>query len=202
MHELKQFLNTSFNRVAGLDEAGRGCLAGPVAAAAVVLPQGCKLVGLRDSKKLSLSHRIELREQIQEIALDWCVCFVDEREIDAVNILNASFLAMNRAVHFLSELPDFLLVDGNRFRKEHFIPHQCVVKGDDTYLSIAAASILAKTYRDDYMDGLSGLHPQYEWHSNKGYPTKAHVAALKRHGLSDYHRMSYKPCHALVKPLR
>jgi len=202
MNQLKQFRDPSFRRVAGLDEAGRGCLAGPVAAAAVVLPESCTLPGLRDSKKLSLVQRTELREQIQEIALDWCVCFVDEREIDAVNILNASYLAMNRAVHFLSEPPDFLLVDGNRFKKEHLIPHQCVIKGDDTYLSIAAASILAKTYRDDYMDGLSGLHPQYEWHSNKGYPTRAHVEALKRYGLSDYHRLSYKPCRALVKPRR
>jgi ribonuclease HII len=196
---LKQFSHKDFNYVAGLDEAGRGCLAGPVVASAVVLPENCEIEGLRDSKKLSEADRLRLRSVIEEIALDWCVTFVDEQEIDELNILNASFLAMNRSVHFLAGQPDYLLVDGNRFIKDHFIPHQCVVKGDDTYLSIAAASVLAKTYRDEYMEGLSSLFPEYNWQSNKGYPTKTHVEALKKFGLSDHHRRSYKPCKEIIR---
>ncbi len=185
--------------VAGLDEAGRGCLAGPVVAAAVILPYRCRIKGLNDSKQLNERQRLSLRDEIQNKAISWCVSFVDQQEIDEVNILQASILAMHRSVDFLSERPSFLIVDGNRFKAYPFVMHETVVKGDSKYLSIAAASILAKTYRDDYMKGLHSLYPEYGWVQNKAYPTRLHVEAMQKHGLTVHHRRSYKPCQTLSK---
>lgn len=176
---------------AGCDEAGRGCLAGSVYAAAVILPKDFKNELLNDSKQLTEKQRYLLREVIEKEALDWAVGIVTPQEIDKINILNASFLAMHRAVDQLKLRPQYLLIDGNRFKKYQDLPHTTVVKGDGKYLSIAAASILAKTYRDDYMNCLHQEYPQYNWVGNKGYPTKKHRAAIARHGTTPYHRMTF-----------
>lgn len=176
---------------AGLDEAGRGCLAGAVFAAAVVLPKDYRNERLNDSKQLSEKRRYQLREEIERDALAWAVGVVSPQEIDEINILNASFLAMHRALDQLKVRPQVLLVDGNRFRPYRDLPYTTVVKGDGKYMSIAAASILAKTYRDDYMLRLHEEYPAYHWDSNKGYPAKAHREAIRRIGPSPYHRMSY-----------
>lgn len=176
---------------AGCDEAGRGCLAGAVYAAAVILPKDYENEMLNDSKKLSEKKRYLLREQIERDALAWAVGVVSPQEIDEINILNASLLAMHRALDQLKLRPEALLIDGNRFKPYHDTPHTTVVKGDGKYMSIAAASILAKTYRDDYMMRLHEEYPQYHWDSNKGYPSKAHRLAIREYGVSPYHRMSY-----------
>ena len=176
---------------AGCDEAGRGSLAGAVYAAAVILPKDYKNELLNDSKKLSEKKRYQLREIIQRDAMAWAVGVVTPAEIDEINILNASFLAMHRAIDQLTIRPQALLIDGNRFKPYKDIPHTTVVKGDGKYMSIAAASILAKTYRDDYMMKLHEEYPQYHWDSNKGYPAKAHREAIRLYGTSPYHRMTY-----------
>lgn len=176
---------------AGCDEAGRGCLCGSVYAAAVILPVGFENELLNDSKKLTDKQRYALREVIEKEAITWAVGIVTAQEIDKINILNASILAMHRAVDQLKITPEHLLIDGNRFKKYKEIPHTTVVKGDGKYLSIAAASILAKTYRDDYMDALHAEYPVYDWNNNKGYPTKKHRAAIALHGTTPYHRMTF-----------
>ncbi len=176
---------------AGCDEAGRGCLAGAVYAAAVILPPDYKNELLNDSKKLTEKQRYQLRPIIEKEALAWAVGVVTPQEIDKINILNASFLAMHRALDKLALRPEYILVDGNRFKPYQSVPYTTVVKGDGKYLSIAAASILAKTYRDDYMNALHQEYPIYDWLSNKGYPTKKHREAIRRFGTSPYHRMSY-----------
>lgn len=177
---------------AGCDEAGRGCLAGPVFAAAVILPDGYTNDLLNDSKKLSERARDALRPVIERDALAWAVGIVDNDEIDHINILQASFLAMHRAVDGLSVRPDFLLIDGNRFRPYDGISHQCIVKGDGKMMSIAAASILAKTHRDEFMKRIHEEFPQYGWNVNKGYPTKAHREAIARFGATPYHRHTFR----------
>ena len=177
---------------AGCDEAGRGCLAGPVFAAAVILPAGFENQLLNDSKQLTEKQRYQLRPVIEEQALAWAVVAVDNHEIDEVNILNASFLAMNRAVAQLKIKPEHLLIDGNRFRTQGDIPYTCMVKGDGRFYSIAAASVLAKTYRDDFMLSIHREFPNYDWDKNKGYPTKKHRAAIREHGPTKYHRMSFR----------
>ena len=176
---------------AGCDEAGRGCLAGAVFAASVILPVNFQCEELNDSKKLTEKQRYALRPLIEEKAVAWAIGIVSPQEIDQINILNASFLAMHRAVNQLSVRPEHLIIDGNRFKKYGETPHQCVVKGDGKYLSIAAASILAKTYRDDYMNELNLRFPAYAWSKNKGYPTKEHRRAIELHGATEYHRMSF-----------
>jgi ribonuclease HII len=188
---LKSYLHK--NRVeAGCDEAGRGCLAGPVFAAAVILPGNIYHEGLNDSKKLSVKQRLELRDYIETHALCYGIASADHKEIDEINILNASYLAMHRALEKLGTVPEHILVDGNRFKAYRKIPHTTVVKGDEQFLSIAAASILAKTYRDDYMRELHVLHPEYNWAKNKGYPTAEHRRALHDSGVSPYHRKSFR----------
>ncbi|MFK7757151.1 MAG: ribonuclease HII [Flavobacteriales bacterium] len=177
---------------AGCDEAGRGCLAGPVVAAAVILKKGFKNSMLNDSKKLSEAKRNILRPIIEEEALAWGVGLVTETEIDEINILNASFLAMHRAIERLSKTPGLLLIDGNRFNAYPDIPHECVIKGDGKYMSIAAASVLAKTHRDELMAKLDREHPEYGWTKNKGYPTKFHREAIRVHGATDKHRLSFQ----------
>lgn len=176
---------------AGCDEAGRGCLAGSVFAAAVILPRDYENTALNDSKKLTAKKRYALREQIERDALAWAVGEVKPEEIDKVNILHASFLAMHRAIAQLQVAPEALIIDGNRFDPYPGLPHTCIVKGDGKYLSIAAASILAKTYRDDYMDALARECPYYDWEHNKGYPTAKHYAGLEAHGPSVYHRRTF-----------
>uniref|UniRef100_UPI0040278755 ribonuclease HII n=1 Tax=Prevotella sp. TaxID=59823 RepID=UPI0040278755 len=176
---------------AGCDEAGRGCLAGSVYAAAVILPPDYQNPDLNDSKKLTDKKRKALREQIERDAVAWAVGIVTPDEIDKINILNASILAMHRALDQLKVRPEAVIVDGNRFKPYQNLPYTTIVKGDGKYLAIAAASILAKTYRDDYMDALAEEYPQYDWKSNKGYPTKKHRAAIKQFGVTPYHRMSY-----------
>jgi len=177
---------------AGCDEAGRGCLAGPVFAAAVILPRGYSNEQLNDSKQLSEVQRYELRAIIERDALAWAVASCDNEEIDHINILKASLHAMNKAVAQLKTKPQLLLIDGNRFVNESDIPFLCVVKGDGQYQSIAAASILAKTYRDDFMMAAHRKHPQYGWDRNKGYPTVKHYAAIEQYGITELHRKSYK----------
>ncbi|MBP5260370.1 MAG: ribonuclease HII [Paludibacteraceae bacterium] len=176
----------------GVDEAGRGCLAGAVFAAAVILPEGFSCEELNDSKQLSATQRYALRPRIEAEAVAWAVGIVSPEEIDRLNILWAAVSAMNRAVRALRVMPDFLLVDGNRFRNETDIPFQTVVKGDATYQSIAAASILAKTYRDDYMHQIAAEYPGYGWEINMGYPTKAHYEGIRRLGITPYHRKTFK----------
>ena len=176
---------------AGCDEAGRGCLAGDVYAAAVILPEGFNNTLLNDSKQLSEAQRYQLREVIEREAVAWAVGVVTAKEIDRINILRASILAMHRAVERLKVTPQHLLIDGNKFNPYPGIPHTTVVKGDATYMSIAAASILAKTYRDDYMQRLAEEFPQYDWNNNKGYPTAKHRAAIKEYGTTKYHRLSF-----------
>ena len=177
---------------AGCDEAGRGCLAGPVFAAAVILPRDFQHQVLTDSKMLKEKERYELRTYIETEALSFAVAQVDHLEIDRINILNASFLAMHRALEQLSILPGLILVDGNRFNRYQEIPHECIIEGDGKYFSIAAASILAKTYRDDFMQKLSCEYPQYHWCSNKGYATVRHREAVIEHGMSPYHRRTFR----------
>lgn len=183
---------------AGCDEAGRGCLAGSVFAAAVILPDNYENAMLNDSKQLTEKRRYQLREQIERDAVAWAVGIVTAEEIDKINILNASILAMHRAVDQLKVRPEALIIDGNRFKtyyegeEKKALPHTTIVKGDGKYLAIAAASILAKTYRDDYMNAIDKEYPQYGWAKNKGYPTKAHYAALRETGPSPYHRLTFK----------
>ncbi len=176
---------------AGCDEAGRGCLAGSVYAAAVILPSDYQNELLNDSKKLTAKKRYALREEIERDAIAWAVGIVTPEEIDKINILNASFLAMHRALDQLQVRPEAVIVDGNRFKPYQDLPSTTIVKGDGKYLSIAAASILAKTYRDDYMLSLAEEYPQYDWQSNMGYPTKKHRQAILEYGITPYHRKSY-----------
>lgn len=187
---LQLFLNSDITE-AGCDEAGRGCLAGPVFAAAVILPADFVCEGLNDSKQISEKMRYTLRETIKKNALAYAVGIVSHKEIDEINILNASFLAMHRAVSELKIRPQHLLIDGNRFKKYEDLPHTCIVKGDSKFQSIAAASILAKTYRDDYMLELSKEYPVYGWDKNKGYPTSKHRDAIKKYGITPYHRETF-----------
>ncbi len=177
---------------AGLDEAGRGCLAGPVVAAAVILPKKFNLPGLNDSKKLTAEKREVLAVEIKKQALAYAVGLVSNTEIDEINILNASFLAMHRALDQLEKVPKQLLVDGNRFKAYKTIPHTCIIKGDGKYASIAAASILAKTHRDELMQALHLKYPHYAWDRNMAYPTKAHRAAILAHGFTPYHRLTFR----------
>jgi ribonuclease HII len=176
----------------GCDEAGRGCLAGPVYAAAVILPPDYTNEKLNDSKQLSEKKRDELRLEIEHDAISFCVASMDNNEIDAINILKASLLSMHKAVDGLKTRPQLLLIDGNKFIPYNGIPHKCIIKGDATYMSIAAASILAKTYRDEFMYKIAKEFPEYHWEQNKGYPTKAHRAAIEKYGPTKYHRMSYR----------
>lgn len=187
---LQSFLNLNTIE-AGCDEAGRGCLAGPVFAAAVVLPSDFSCELLNDSKQLKEKTRYELRQIIEEQALDWAVGVVSHEEIDKINILNASFLAMHRAIDDLKIIPEHLLIDGNRFKMYRDISHTCIVKGDAKFMAIAAASILAKTYRDDFMVQLNEKYPQYGWSQNKGYPTVKHRLAIEQYGVTPYHRLSF-----------
>lgn len=184
---------------AGCDEAGRGCLAGPVFAAAVILPPDFECDELNDSKKLTEKIRYKLRPIIEEKSLAWAVGVVSAEEIDQINILNASFLAMHRAVEKLGIEPEHLIIDGNRFKKYKEVPHDCVVKGDGKYLSIAAASVLAKTYRDDYMNEIDKQYPAYRWSKNKGYPTKDHRKAIEEFGPTEHHRKSFTLLDKQVK---
>jgi ribonuclease HII len=176
---------------AGCDEAGRGCLAGPVFAAAVILPPGYLHPLINDSKKLSESTRFKLRDEIVKNAVSYGVAAIDNHIIDEINILKASFMAMHHALERLVPQPEFILVDGNRFKSYAKIPHKCIIKGDGIYSSIAAASILAKTFRDDYMKKIQGEFPLYHWSQNKGYPTLFHRDALKMYGLTSYHRKTF-----------
>lgn len=176
---------------AGCDEAGRGCLAGPVYAAAVIMPPDFRNDILNDSKQLTEKKRYQLREIIEHEALAWAVGIVDNYEIDEINILRASILAMHRALDQLKVRPEEVIVDGNRFYKYRNLPHTTIVKGDGKYMSIAAASILAKTYRDDFMLKIHKEYPQYHWDKNKGYPAKVHREAIRQYGTTPYHRMSY-----------
>lgn len=177
--------------VAGLDEAGRGCFAGPVCAAAVILPPEYSNSVLNDSKQLSEKQRVALRQEIEKVAVSWGVAMVDNHKIDEINILNASILAMHRALDKLNKKPQHLLVDGNRFKNYMDIQHECVVKGDGKYYAIAAASVLAKTWRDEYMLSLHEEYPGYNWASNKGYPTRDHKDAINALGVTPHHRLSF-----------
>ena len=179
-------------RECGTDEAGRGCLAGPVTAAAVILPEKFSNEILNDSKKLSKLKRDLLRTTIENEALGFGVCHVMVDEIDSFNILNASILAMHRAIEQLNEVPQFIAIDGNRFKPFANVPHECVIKGDGKYLHIAAASVLAKTYRDAYMERIHEEFPMYNWKQNKGYPTLEHREAIKEYGVTKYHRKSFR----------
>ncbi len=188
---MKIYYDNDNNLEAGCDEAGRGCLAGPVVAAAVIFDKKFKNNLINDSKQLNEKTRDSLRLIIEKEAVAWAVGFVDQKEIDEINILNASILAMHRALEQLTTIPDFILVDGNKFKPYKNIPHQTVIKGDSKYLSIAAASILAKTYRDDFMKKIHQEHPQYDWLHNKGYPTPKHRKAIAQYGITVYHRKSF-----------
>ena len=177
---------------AGCDEAGRGCLAGPVVAAAVILPADFTHPVLNDSKKINEKNRYLLRKEIEQIAISYAIGIIDNKRIDEINILKASIMAMHKALDSLERLPDHIIIDGNKFIKYKNIPHQCIVKGDSKYYSIAAASILAKTYRDDIMNDLHQKHSEYNWKRNKGYPTKEHRQAIKDFGTTPFHRMSFR----------
>lgn len=183
---------------AGCDEAGRGCLCGPVCAAAVILPDGFSCPELDDSKKLSPQARDLLRSKIESEAIAWAVAFVSNEEIDRINILNASILAMHKALDGLDTVPKHIAVDGNRFKPYRDIPHTTVVKGDAKYMNIAAASILAKTHRDEFMVQAAELYPQYGWEKSMGYPTPEHLAAIEKYGLTPLHRLSFGPCKKLL----
>lgn len=183
---------SGFSLEAGTDEAGRGCLSGPVVAAAVILPKDFTHPFLTDSKQLSEKKRDELRPIIEANALAFGVSFVWQDEIDEINILQASITAMHRSVDALKIRPEYIIVDGNKFRKYNEIPHETIVKGDAKYLSIAAASVLAKTYRDEYMQSIHAKLPMYNWAKNKGYPTKEHRAAIREFGATDYHRKTFR----------
>jgi ribonuclease HII len=187
---LKSFLYNNLIE-AGCDEAGRGCLAGPVVAAAVILPKRFKHPVLDDSKKLSAKQRMELRDDIISSASDWKVAFIGNKEIDELNILRASIKAMHIAIEGLKNEPEFLLIDGNRFYPYKNIKHQTIIKGDGLYASIAAASILAKTFRDEYMEKIHEEYPEYNWAQNKGYPTVSHREAILKYGITPYHRRSF-----------
>ena len=188
---LKSYFLNKTSVEAGCDEAGRGCLAGPVYAAAVILPNKYRNKWLNDSKKLSEKDRYDLRPEIEEKALAWAVAGVSHTEIDEINILNASFLGMHRALDQLKLKPELILVDGNRFNKYKDIEHRCIIGGDGKYLSIAAASILAKTYRDDFMKDAAVKFPQYAWSTNMGYATREHRNAIREFGITDMHRLSF-----------
>ena len=188
---LKQYFNKTLIE-AGCDEAGRGCLAGPVFAAAVILPKKFKNRLLNDSKQLSEKDRYDLRPIIEKEAIAWAVAQVSNVEIDEINILNASFLAMHRAVDQLKTKPELLLIDGNRFKKYNDIPHECIIKGDAKFLSIAAASILAKTYRDDFMLEAARKYPNYAWEKNMAYPTKLHRQGIRDFGTTPLHRLTFQ----------
>ena len=177
---------------AGTDEAGRGCLAGPVSAAAVILPSEINVPLLNDSKKLTEKQRYLLRSIIEENAISYSVAFVYQEEIDRINILNASIHAMHLAIEKLKIKPEYILVDGNRFSPFKKIPYKCIIRGDGKYQNIAAASILAKTYRDEYMEKIGQSFPEYKWNNNKGYPTHKHRAAIKKYGPTQHHRKSFK----------
>jgi len=177
---------------AGCDEAGRGCLAGPVVAAAVILPLDFTHPLLNDSKKINEKNRYLLRKEIEETAISYAIGIIDNKGIDEINILKASIMAMHKALDSLKTVPEHIIIDGNKFIKYKEIPHQTIVKGDSKYYSIAAASILAKTYRDDIMSELHQTYPQYNWKQNKGYPTKEHRQAIKEFGTTPYHRMSFR----------
>lgn len=181
-----------FNIECGTDEAGRGCLAGPVTAAAVILPNDFKNTILNDSKQISEKKRFNLKPIIELEAISFGVAHVFQQDIDRINILNASILAMHNSINQLKPQPEFIIVDGNKFKPYHTIPHETIIKGDSKYLSIAAASVLAKTYRDLYMNEIHKEFPMYNWKQNKGYPTKEHRAAIKTHGITKYHRKSFK----------
>jgi len=187
---LKQYYHSLFE--AGTDEAGRGCLAGPVTAAAITLPKNFTNDILNDSKQLSEVKRTLLKPILEDVAISFSVCHVFQDEIDEINILNASFLAMHRAIDKLQPLPDFIIVDGNRFKTYPNIDHECIIKGDGKYMSIAAASVLAKTHRDEYMAKIHEEFPMYNWKKNKGYPTKEHREAIKKYGITKYHRKSFR----------
>jgi len=176
----------------GTDEAGRGCLAGPVVAAAVILPEGFKHPLLNDSKQLTEKQREKLRPFIEKHALAYAVAYVSETKIDEINILQASILAMHKSIDELEIKPEFIIVDGNKFKDYKKIPHQTIVKGDAKFMSIAAASVLAKTYRDDYMQKIAKEHPNYYWHKNKGYPTKQHRDGIRAFGITKYHRKTFR----------
>lgn len=177
---------------AGCDEAGRGCLAGPVVAAAVILPADFSHQVLNDSKQISEKKRYELRKEIEESAIAYAIGIINNKKIDEINILKASILAMHKALDSLKKIPEHIIIDGNKFFNYKDIPHKTIIKGDSKYYSIAAASILAKTYRDDIMNDLHQKHPEYNWKSNKGYPTKQHRQAIKEFGTTPYHRMSFR----------
>ena len=187
-----QARHSDFCHECGCDEAGRGCLAGPVVAAAVILPIDFVCPELNDSKQLTEKKREKLRPLIEKKAVAWAVALVDNHEIDEVNILNASILAMHRAIDGLVIRPEFIIVDGNKFKQYQDIPHQTVVKGDSKFLSIAAASVLAKTHRDEIMQKLHAEYPHYDWDKNKAYPTKKHRSAIREFGIAPYHRLTYK----------
>lgn len=187
----KQLWSEGYQRIMGLDEVGRGCLSGPVVAAGVILEPGTELEGVQDSKKLSLRERLELSEMIKSEAVFWTIKWCSPEEIDELNILWASIKAMQKCTETDGAEPDYLLVDGNRFGSSIY-PHSCIVKGDDRSMSIAAASILAKVYRDDWMVNLHEDYPHFGWDTNVGYPTKKHFEGLKEHGITEYHRRSFK----------
>ncbi len=184
--------HSGFSLEAGTDEAGRGCLSGPVVAAAVILPENFEHPFLNDSKQLSEKKRNELRFYVEEHALSFGVAFIDNEEVDKLNVLQASIEGMHRSIAKLSVMPEFIIVDGNKFKPYGEIPHQTIVKGDAKFLSIAAASILAKTYRDEFMEKIHKEFPMYNWKKNKGYPTKEHRAGIKTHGATKYHRKTFK----------
>ncbi len=187
-----QFKYSNFSLEVGTDEAGRGCLSGPVVAAAVILPEGFKHELLNDSKQLSEKKRQLLRPFIEKYALAFGVAFIHEEEVDALNVLQASITGMHRAIDVLSVAPQFIIVDGNKFRNYKDIPHKTIVKGDAKFMSIAAASVLAKTYRDEYMEKIHQELPMYNWQQNKGYPTKEHRNAIRKFGATKYHRKTFK----------
>lgn len=185
--------NYSFNTFeAGTDEAGRGCLAGPVTAAALILPKDFKNDTINDSKLLSEKKRSLLKPLIENSAVTYGVAHIHPIKIDEINILNASILAMHKAIDQLNKKPEFIIVDGNRFKPYKNIPHECIIKGDSKYMSIAAASVLAKTYRDAYMEKIHEEYPMYNWGKNKGYPTKEHREAIRKYGITKYHRKSFR----------
>lgn len=189
---LKAYFKKENNYEAGCDEVGRGCLAGPVVASAVILPQNFKHPYLTDSKKLSAKKRADLVEVIKSQSIAWAVAECSPEEIDQVNILKASFWAMHKALDQLEQKPDFLLIDGNRFTPYREISHECIIKGDSKFFSIAAASILAKEYRDNLMRELAETHSHYGWETNVGYPTKEHRAGIQKHGTTEHHRKSFQ----------
>jgi ribonuclease HII len=195
---LKSYLYHNLTE-AGCDEAGRGCLAGPVTAAAVILPKNFKHPVLNDSKKLTARQRALLKDEIIESAIAWKVAFIDNNEIDEINILRASIKAMHIAIDGLQKTPQFLLIDGNRFYPYKDIKHETIIKGDGLYFSIAAASVLAKTFRDEYMEKLHNEFPEYGWNKNKGYPTVFHRTAIMKYGITPYHRKSFNLFDAQLK---